>query len=33
MADNEALLQAVANAVIKIRDAVVRKRVLRIQQG
>ena len=33
MADNEALLQAVANAVIKIRDAVVSKRVLRIQQG
>ncbi len=33
MADNEALLQAVANAVIKIRDAVASKRVLRIQQG
>jgi hypothetical protein len=33
MADNESLLQEVENAVLKIRDAVVRKRVLRIQQG
>lgn len=33
MADNEALLQAVANAVTEIRDAVARKRVLRMQQG
>jgi hypothetical protein len=33
MADNESLLQAVANAAHKILDTVVRKRVLRMQQG